>query len=183
MAYQKLQSREALLVIPDRSVRIPDPTSVIALVSTTVDATDGVTVFEVDASAGSVLTGTNTKFTEMNIPVGAIVYNYSAPTQECYYVLSVDSDTQITVNKPVAGGASDNITIYTRPTNGCTLFAGGAGNLNVRMAEQNGNTTLANAPANQFVVFEGVAAGSFLPIQVIQISPVRTTATQIIAMW
>lgn len=183
MAYQKLQSRDGLLVIPDTVVRIPDPTSAIALISTTVDATDGVTSFEVDASSGSVLTGTNTKFTEMNIPIGAIIYNPSAATPECYFVVSVDSDTQITVNKAVAGGVSNAITIYTRPTIGCTLYAGGAGNLNVRMAEQNGNTTTAAAPANQFVVFEGVAAGSFLPIQVVQVNSTGTTATKIIAMW
>ena len=38
MAYQKLQSREALLVIPDNTVRIPDPNTAINLISTTVAA-------------------------------------------------------------------------------------------------------------------------------------------------
>lgn len=183
MAYQKLQSREALLVIPDNTVRIPDPNTAINLISTTVAATDGVTSFAVDASAGSVLTGTNTKFTEMNIPVGAIVYNPSAGTPECYTVVSVDSDTQITVSKAVAGGGTDNITIYTTATIGCTLFVGTAGDINVRMAQQNGNTTAAAAAANQTVLYKNIANGSFLPIQVVQVAVTSTDATNIVAMW
>ena len=119
----------------------------------------------------------------MNIPVGAIVYNPSATTPECYTVVSVDSDTQITVSKAVGGGATDNITIYTTATIGCTLYAGGAGDINVRMAEHNGNTTSAAAPANGEILFAGITAGSFMPIQVVQVYFTRTDATQIIAMW
>ena len=182
MAYQKLQSREALLVIPDNTVPIPDPNTAINLISTTVAATDGVTVFQVAANVGSVLTGTNTKFTEMNIPKGAIIYNPSAATPEAYFVLSVDSDTQITVNKAVNGGAADNITIYANPTIGCTLFVGTAGDVIVQMAEINGNTVAATRPANYTVTYKNIANGSFLPIQARRIAG-ATTAADILAMW
>ena len=182
MAYQKLQAREALAVIPDANVPIPDPNTAINLISTTIAATDGVTSFSVDASAGSVLTGTNTKFTEMNIPIGAIVYNPSAGTPECYFVVSVDSDTQITVNKAVAGGATDAITIYTKATIGCTLYIGTAGDVTVQMAELNGNTTAAAAPANAEITYKNVGNAGLLPIQVKRVDN-TTTASDIVAMW
>jgi hypothetical protein len=181
MAYQKLQSSEALKVIPSNTVRIPDPTSAVNLISTTVEATDGVTMFQVAANVGTVLTGTNTKFTEMNITPGMIVYNGTA--SECYYVVSVDSDTQITVSAAVGGGASDYITIYARPTVACTLFVGTAGDIHVKMAEQGGNVTAANTPANTTQIYKNIANGSFMPIQVIQVYVGDTTASNIIAMW
>ena len=182
MAYQKLQAREALAVIPDANVPIPDPNTAINLISTIIAATDGVTSFSVDASTGSVLTGTNTKFTEMNIPIGAIVYNPSAATPECYFVVSVDSDTQITVNKAVAGGATDDITIYTKATIGCTLYIGTAGDVTVQMAELNGNTTAAAAPANAEITYKNVGNAGLLPIQVRRVDD-TTTASDIVAMW
>ena len=181
MAYQKLQTREALVVIPDANVPIPDPNTAINLISTTVAATDGVTKITVAAGVGSVLTGTNTKFTEMNIPTGAIVYNSTA--SEAYFVVSVDSDTQITVNKAVGGGLLDVVTIYTNPTIGCTLFVGTAGNLRIQMAEQNGNVAFASRPTNYEVIYKNIANGSFLPIQVKRVATIGTTATDILAMW
>ena len=180
MAYQKLQTRDSLVVIKDNEVPIPDPTTAINLISTTVAATDGVTKITVAANVGSVLTGTNTKFTEMNIPKGAIVYNSTA--SEAYFVLSVDSDTQITVNKAVGGGGTDNITIYANPTIGCTLFVGTAGDVIVQMAEINGNTVVATRPANYTVTYKNIANGSFLPIQVRRVAG-ATTAADILAMW
>tara|TARA_R100001509_G_scaffold164751_2_gene143483 strand:- start:501 stop:1052 length:552 start_codon:yes stop_codon:yes gene_type:complete len=183
MAYQKLQAREALAVIPDANVPIPDPNTAINLISTTVAATDGVTSFQVAANGGgNFLTGTNTKFTEMNIPVGAIIYNPSAATPECYFVVSVDSDTQITVNKAVGGGASDAITIYTKATVGCTLYIGTAGDVTVQMAEINGNTVAAAAPANAEVTYKNVGNAGLLPIQVRRVDN-TTTASDIVAMW
>lgn len=43
MAYQKLQSREALEVIQSDTVKIPDPSSVVNVIDGTTAATDGVT--------------------------------------------------------------------------------------------------------------------------------------------
>ena len=116
----------------------------------------------------------------MNIPKGAIVYNSTA--SEAYFVLSVDSDTQITVNKAVGGGGTDNITIYANPTIGCTLFVGTAGDVIVQMAEINGNTVVATRPANYTVTYKNIANGSFLPIQVRRVAG-ATTAADILAMW
>lgn len=180
MAYQKLQAREALAVIPDANVPIPDPNTAINLIDAGTTATDGVTAFEVAANAGSVLTGTGTKFTEMNIPIGAIVYN--STSSEAYFVVSVDSDTQITVSKAVAGTATDTITIYTKATVGCTLYIGTAGDVTVQMAEINGNTVAAAAPANAEVTYKNVGNAGLLPIQVRRVDD-TTTASDIVAMW
>jgi hypothetical protein len=174
MAYQKLQAREALNIIPNDDVRIPDSSSAI-VVDTSTGATRGVA----DFSVLNTLTDVGTSFTTAGIPPGAIVYNPTANI--AYYVVSVDSDTQLTLSGGAAGGATDSYTIYARATIGCTLFIGGAGDVNVRMAEQNGNTT--SAPLAQYVRFKGLGAASFMPIQVVQVKATLTTATDIIALW
>jgi len=55
--------------------------------------------------------------------------------------------------------------------NGCVLYVGGAGNLRV--------TTV----GGDDVVFAGVAAGSFIPVQVVKVWATNTTATNILALW
>jgi len=54
----------------------------------------------------------------------------------------------------------------------CVLYVGGAGNLTVLPA---GNT----AP----VTLVGVAAGTFIPIQVVRVYSTSTTASSILALW
>jgi len=53
----------------------------------------------------------------------------------------------------------------------CVLYVGGAGNLTVLTA--GGNT----------VTLVGVAAGTFIPIQVVRVFNEDTTATDILALW
>ena len=183
MAYQKLQSREALEVIQSDTVKIPDPSSVVNVIDGTTAATDGVTKMVVDQTVANTITATvgTTKFTEMGIQPGAIVYNVTASIAA--YVTSVDSDTQLTVSVATTGGAADIIYIYNRATIGCTLFVGTAGDIEVTMAENNGNVTAANTPGNYSPLFKGIANGSFLPIQVIQVYATRTSAADVIALW
>jgi hypothetical protein len=79
------------------------------------------------------------------------------------------------VNPSVAsarGGVAvtkSDATTYT-PTRG--VWVGGAGNLAVVFADQSTAVTLV-----------GVAAGTLLPIAVIQIMSTNTTATDIVALW
>lgn len=68
-----------------------------------------------------------------------------------------------TANIPVITGGTSN--------NGCVLYVGGAGNL--RVTTQGGDD----------VVFSNVAAGSFIPVQVIKVWATNTTATNIVALW
>tara|TARA_R110002167_G_scaffold102276_4_gene265523 strand:+ start:2629 stop:2889 length:261 start_codon:yes stop_codon:yes gene_type:complete len=56
-------------------------------------------------------------------------------------------------------------------SNGCILYIGTGGDLQVVTAA--GNT----------VIFVGVAGGTFLPVQVLQVISTSTTATDILACW
>ena len=176
MAYQKLQSREALAVIPNDQVRIPDPSSVVVL-----DTATGATVSTANVASTTLTDSSGVDFEDLGIKAGMIVYDTTANL--AYTVVSVDSSTQLTITGSVAGGATDKYSIYARATNGCTLFVGNTGAVTVRMAEQNGNTTTAAAPANQTVTYANIANATFMPIQVVQVTVTETTASGIIAMW
>ena len=64
--------------------------------------------------------------------------------------------------QPINGGTSSN---------GCVLYIGGAGN--VRVTTDGGDD----------VVFVGLAAGQFIPVQVTRVWATNTTATNIVALW
>jgi hypothetical protein len=139
MAYEKLQARRALTVIPDRGFDIPDPSSIVNYINDTTPVTyqDSIVEQEGDFTVAGTLTGTaGTKYTEMNIKQGAIIYNTTA--QKVYTVVSVDNDTTLSISPSAANGATDRFYIFNQTTIGCTLFVGTAGNVNVKMATQKG---------------------------------------------
>lgn len=70
-----------------------------------------------------------------------------------------------TVDIPYVGGDG------TTPSWPCVLYIGGAGNVRVLTA------------GGDDVVFTGVLAGTFLPVQVIRVFATNTTATNIVAVW
>lgn len=55
--------------------------------------------------------------------------------------------------------------------NGCVLYVGGAGTLKVKTV------------GGDEVTFVGITAGSFIPVQVLQVFTTGTSATNIIALW
>jgi hypothetical protein len=55
--------------------------------------------------------------------------------------------------------------------NGCVLYVGGAGNIRVTTA------------GGDDIIFYGLAAGTFVPVQVIKVWSTSTTATNIVALW
>lgn len=55
--------------------------------------------------------------------------------------------------------------------NGCVLYVGGAGTLKVKTV------------GGDEVTFVGITAGSFIPVQVLQVFSTGTSATNIIALW
>jgi len=156
MAYQKLQAGEALAVIPSDTIRVPNPAAI---------ANTGTSA----APTGAQLVGTGTEFTK-TVAVGDIVYDTTNSV-----VATVDaivSDTVLTTSAAIATGAS--YVIYSQannPSNGCVLYVGVAGDVKVKMAGGND------------VVFKGATAGSFLPINVLQVFATGTTATYIVALW
>lgn len=70
-----------------------------------------------------------------------------------------------TVDIPYVGGDT-----YTNKWP-CVLYIGGAGNIRVLTA------------GGDDVTFNGVVAGTFLPVQVVRVFSTGTTATNIVATW
>jgi len=156
MAYQKLQVSQGLAVLPSDLVLIPDP-AVEILTGTA------------DFSVASTLTDVGTTFLSDGISNTAILYNTTVP--RAYDVTAVTDDLNLALSPATTGGATDTYVLYNAPTSGCVLYVGGAGDIKVKMA--GGNT----------VTFKTVAAGSFFPINVIQVFRTGTTATDIVALW
>jgi len=146
-----------LLSVTEDTVNLNDP---IALTSDALTAgTSGVTL--VDSSATYITDG---------VTPGDLVVNTSS-TPKVSRVISVDSETQITVKTTSQFSIGDIIEIWTQSTEPAVLYIGGAGNVNV--------TTM----GGDTVLLSGISAGSFLPVQVKGISTTNTTATGIIALF
>jgi len=160
MAYQKLQAGEALAILTSDTIRVPNPAAI---------ANTGTAA----APTGAQLVGTGTTFTE-SVNVGDIVYAgvSGAARTIVATVDAVVSDTVLTTSTAIT--TAYTYTIYSQannPSNGCVLYVGGAGDVKVKMAGGND------------VVFAGATAGSFLPINVLQVFATDTTATNIVALW
>ncbi len=109
MAYQRLHVNNAITVIPSDTVGIPDPASFVLQQSS------------VDMSVAGVATGSG--FEDAGILQGAILY--ASTSGKAYTVVSVDSDTQLTVTPSSAGLAAEGITIYNSATLGASLYVCG----------------------------------------------------------
>jgi hypothetical protein len=155
MAYQKLQTSQAIQVIKDDNIIIPVPNQV-ASGSTT-------------AGTANKLTDSAAKF-KTTASIGDVIYSGTGAVRNAITtVTAVDSDTVLTVATGVA--ITKNYNIYSQGLNeGCILYIGADGNVVVETA--GGNE----------VTFTGVVAGTFMPVQVLKVKA-NTTATDIIAMW
>lgn len=156
MAYQKLQASRAIAVIKSDTVDIPNPAAA-GIVSTTTGA------------AAGKLIDTTQDFNAAGVKIGDIIY--SAGTIAAT-VTAVDSATQLSVTTAV--GAATAYTLYSSvdlPNNGCVLYVGGAGDVELITA------------GGDDLIFTGVLAGSFIPVQTTRVKATSTTATGIIALW
>lgn len=119
----------------------------------------------------------NSAATFLTIPVypGDVVHNDTASTAAT--VVSVDSETQLTLNANIFSSGSQTYTIYSMSAQagignpGCNLYVGGTGNVSV--------VTI----GGETISFNGVPAGTTLPIQVIRLRSTGTTATLVNALW
>ncbi len=154
MAYQKLQARRALAVITSNTIDIPNPAATAATGAAA-------------APTGDQLVGTGTNFLT-TVKVGDIIYAGTIVAT----VDAVVSDTVLTTSTAITVGLT--YTIYSQtdnPSNGCVLFAGGAGDIDLITVD--GDT----------VLFKGIVAGQFLPVQVKRVKATNTSATDIVALW
>jgi len=154
MAYQKLQARRALAVITSDTIDIPNPAATAATGTSA-------------APTGAQLVGTGTNFLT-TVKVGDIIYAGTIVAT----VDAVVSDTVLTTSTAITVGLT--YTIYSQtdnPSNGCVLFAGAAGDINLITVD------------DDTVLFKGIVAGQFLPVQVKRVKATNTTATDIVALW
>ena len=161
MGYQKPQLGRGtdmtnLLRATEDTVNVNNP---IALTSDAL--TVGTTGFTlVDSSA--------TYITDGVTPGDLVVNTTSIPNAS--RVVSVTSETQITVQTTGKFTEGDFIEIWTQSTEPAVLYVGGAG------------TIVATTMGGDSITLNGVTAGSFLPIQVKGVSSI-STATGIIALF
>jgi len=132
--------------------------------------------------SGTVTTVTTSKlidsaglFITNNIKTGDVVHNDTSSTAAT--VVSVDSETQLTLNANIFTATSQAYVVYSMSSQtsmgnpGCLLYVGGTGNVSV--------ITI----GGDQLTFNGVPAGTTLPIQVRQLRATGTTATLVNGLW
>ena len=163
MAYQKLQLGLAAIVVPSDTIDIPLPSS-----SNISGGTTATVANKLEDSA-------STDFTILaGLSAGAIVVNTS--TNAIATVTAIDSAHVLSLSADIFAGASpENYEIYLDPQAnhgvGAILYVGAAGDVKVK-------TT-----SGSVVTYVGVNAGTFMPVQVIRVFELGTSATSIIANW
>jgi len=114
-------------------------------------------------------------FITNNVKTGDVVHNDTLATAAT--VVTVDSETQLTLNANIFTATAQAYVVYNMSSQtsmgnpGCFLYVGGTGNVSV--------ITL----GNDQITFNGVPAGTTLPIQVVKLRSTGTTATLINALW
>jgi hypothetical protein len=110
-----------------------------------------------------------------NVKTGDVVHNDTAGTAAT--VVSVDSETQLTLNANIFTSTGQAYAVYPMSSQtsmgnpGCFLYVGGTGNVSV--------VTI----GGDIITFNGVPAGTTLPIQVVKLRSTGTTATLVNALW
>jgi len=126
------------------------------------------------ATASKLISSTATFITN-NVQAGDIVHNDTDETAAT--VVSVDSETQLTLNANIFAATAKVYTIYQASSQtglgnpGANLYVGGAGNVSI--------VTIGGDTATFF----GVPAGTTLPVQAIKLRSTSTSATNIVALW
>lgn len=161
MSALKLQVSRALRVIPSDNCNIPMPNAVVSGTNT--------------GTSSSKLIASGEQFITEGVREGDIVYNLTDSTAAT--VVSVDSETQLTLNANIFGATSKSFVVYSASpmgdnvNRGCVFYTGGAGN--VAFVTEGGDS----------ITKEGCAAGQYHPVSVIKILSTGTTATLIDAHW
>ena len=157
MAYQKLQVGTGIAVVPSDTIDIPAVSG--PVVDSTMSQAPPTTSTVVDATQD---------FTAIQGLVGSTIVIGTSIAR----VATVASATSITLDAAIAGTAAVGYKIYVKDINpGCVLYVGGAGNVRV----------LTSSGAD--LTFVGIAAGTFMPVQVKRVFSTDTTATDIVALW
>ena len=175
MAYQKLQAGRVLQVVPSDDFNIPNPAAV---------AVNGQTTS--DGRAANQLIDSAATFLDDKIKVGDIIYATTGGTSNwtlAAKVKEVVNDTTLEVENSTTGAATLFNTglpyrIFSQvdnPQNGCCLYIGDvAGGTNIEVDTAGGDPK---------ILFVGVNAGQFMPVNVLKVYKTNTTAASILALW
>lgn len=163
MPTPKLQTSRALAVIPSDTVPIPNPFPMASGTATS-------TIIDVLED--------NTKdFVALGIRAGDVVYNTTSNTSTVILVdpsLALPSELQLDDDIMVSGNAYtiyQNSPLSGQPNAGCVLYVGTGGDITVVTA--GGDT----------VVLSQVPTGTFVPVNVVQVTASGTSAEKIVALW
>ena len=155
----KLQTSRALKVIPSNRTNIPMPMATTSGIAT--------------ATLANKLVDTTRDFIALGVQVGDTIYNSTALNASM--VTNVDSATVLSLNANYMTTGDRYIlysgTNFSGSIEPCVLYAGASGNIEVVTA------------GGDNVVFNGLQAGTFIPVHVIKVIPTLTTVTDIIALW
>ena len=153
MSAQKIQANRAIVVVPSDTVDIPYPNLVKQGSATSTTAN-----LLVDATGDFVVGG---------IKIGDTILNIT--TNLYATVVNVNNATDLLVSDNIFT-SGDAYAIYQGENYGSVLYVGAAGDVSVETI------------GGDLVVFVGVNAGQFLPVQVRKVLT-ATSATNILALW
>ena len=162
------QPTQAITVIPSDAINIPEPGSYL----TGGNTGSGTTLTTAGAKFLGTFNAGNTGYSN-RVAAGDVIYQGTTIVT----VVSVDSDTQLTVSDVLAGGTYEIYrgnggaqTQLPAGNEGFSLFVGTAGNLAVIPASSTDTVILKNVPDS-----------SFIPLQVTRVVA-ATTAADIVAL-
>lgn len=155
MAYEKLQGRRAINVIPDDTVIVPSPSDLVASGTA-------------DGLAASSLEDSTANFTNKVIP-GATVYNTTNNTVAT--VTKVEKTVLVLSSNIFPLGTEDYKVYNTDNSQGPVLFVGTGGNLNIATV------------GGDEVLLTNLNNASFIPIMVSRVLSTNTSCSDIIALW
>ena len=158
MGYQKLQTGRALEgVVHNDDINIPNIADRPATGTTAVGAPN-----QLIAVAGDF---------ESSVTVGDIIYNEASGLAAT--VIAIVDNVTLDVSANIFLAAGNAFTIYGDTSNGCVLYFGDAGDVKVLTV------------GNDECIFQGVLAGTYLPVQVKRVYRIGTSvaAGTINALW
>jgi len=154
--YQKLQVGTALNIFKSDNANIPFPSVI------TTGTSAAVSVNQLEDVTG--------QFVTLNVQTGDVVYNNT--TGLVATVTRVLDEENLLLNADIFLASGNSFTIYSQNTKeACVLYIGTGGNLRVLTA------------SGQDVTFTNVLGGTFLPVQVIKVFSINTTASGFVALW
>jgi hypothetical protein len=163
------QPTQAITVIPSDTINIPEPGSYL----TGGNTGSGTTLTTAGAKFLGTFNAGNTGYSN-RVAAGDVVYKGTTIVT----VVSVDSDTQLTVSAALTTGTYEIYrgnggaqTQLLAGNEGFSLFVGTGGNIAVIPASTTDTVILKNVPDS-----------SFIPLQVARVSSTDTTAADIIAL-